>query len=248
VALHAGRPFFPADVCAEMETLPRPRVLVTTPVHLRTIIDGSTRLPAVDFMVCATAPLALDLAAAAEKAFGAPLYEMYGCTEAGYVSTRRPTASPDWTLAPGLILRVEGDSTWVKGGHVPGAVRLGDFIDILDSRRFRLIGRTADMINIGGKRSSLAHLNHQLKSIDGVLDGAFVMPDDTDGRVVRLTAFVVAPGLSRRTLMAALRRRIDAAFLPRPLCLVDALPRNETGKLPRSALAALSAQLRAKDR
>ena len=36
--------------------------------------------------------------------------------------------------------------------------------------------------------------------------------------------------------MNALRQRIDAAFLPRPLCLVDALPRNATGKLPRQAL------------
>ena len=29
---------------------------------------------------------------------------------------------------------------------------------------------------------------------------------------------------------------IDPVFLPRPLRLVEALPRNETGKLPRAAL------------
>ncbi len=34
----------------------------------------------------------------------------------------------------------------------------------------------------------------------------------------------------------ALRRSIDPVFLPRRLRLVDALPRNETGKLPRAAL------------
>jgi acyl-coenzyme A synthetase/AMP-(fatty) acid ligase len=136
----------------------------------------------------------------------------------------------------------------VRGGHVPGEVRLGDIIDRLEGRRFRLLGRTADMINIGGKRSSLAHLDHQLRSIEGVVDGAFVMPEDDGGRVARLAAYVVAPKLSRRALMAALRQRIDAAFLPRPLCLVDALPRNETGKLPRSALAALSAEQRTKGR
>ena len=39
--------------------------------------------------------------------------------------------------------------------------------------------------------------------------------------------------------LAALRRDIDPVFLPRPLKLVDALPRNETGKLPRVALLAL---------
>ena len=55
----------------------------------------------------------------------------------------------------------------------------------------------------------------------------------------RLAAFVVAPGMDRRQLLAALRQRIDAIFLPRPLVFVDALPRNSTGKLPRSALQAL---------
>ena len=45
--------------------------------------------------------------------------------------------------------------------------------------------------------------------------------------------------MDRRQLLAALRQRIDAIFLPRPLVFVDALPRNSTGKLPRSALQAL---------
>ena len=43
-------------------------------------------------------------------------------------------------------------------------------------------------------------------------------------------------------LLAALRQRIDAVFLPRPPIFVDALPRNGTGKLPRSALQALYAE------
>jgi acyl-coenzyme A synthetase/AMP-(fatty) acid ligase len=46
--------------------------------------------------------------------------------------------------------------------------------------------------------------------------------------------------------MSALRERIDPAFLPRPLCLVEALPRNETGKLPRRAVDELLTRLAAK--
>ena len=45
-------------------------------------------------------------------------------------------------------------------------------------------------------------------------------------------------------IMAELRRSIDEVFLPRPLLLVDALPRDETGKLPRSSLLALYRGLR----
>jgi acyl-coenzyme A synthetase/AMP-(fatty) acid ligase len=43
--------------------------------------------------------------------------------------------------------------------------------------------------------------------------------------------------------MRALRQRIDAAFMPRPLYFVEALPRNETGKLPQLALSRIAAGL-----
>jgi acyl-coenzyme A synthetase/AMP-(fatty) acid ligase len=54
-------------------------------------------------------------------------------------------------------------------------------------------------------------------------------------------AFVVAPGMSAATIRSELRKRIDPLFLPRPLRLVDALPRNAMGKLPRDAFEAFAA-------
>ena len=56
-------------------------------------------------------------------------------------------------------------------------------------------------------------------------------------------AFVVAPGHTSESLMEALRRRIDPAFLPRPLSFVDVLPRNATGKVPRQWLNQIAAGL-----
>jgi acyl-coenzyme A synthetase/AMP-(fatty) acid ligase len=106
--------------------------------------------------------------------------------------------------------------------------------------RFLLHGRTADLVNIAGKRASLAHLNYHLNSILGVRDGAFVMPGEEGEGVPRLMAYVVAPGVKRAAIMDALRQRIDSVFLPRPLYFVDALPRNTTGKLPRQALDELA--------
>jgi acyl-coenzyme A synthetase/AMP-(fatty) acid ligase len=43
-------------------------------------------------------------------------------------------------------------------------------------------------------------------------------------------------------LLEQLRQRIDTIFLPRPLLLVEQLPRNATGKLPQQALQAFAAQ------
>ena len=76
-------------------------------------------------------------------------------------------------------------------------------------------------------------------------DGAFWLPPDPDSAgVVRPIAFVVADprsddgGLEER-IVGALRTRVDAAFVPRRIVRVDALPREPgTGKLPALAFAA----------
>ena len=48
--------------------------------------------------------------------------------------------------------------------------------------------------------------------------------------------------MTRESLIEALSRRTDPAFLPRPLYLLNALPRNSTGKLPRQTLYNLAAE------
>jgi acyl-coenzyme A synthetase/AMP-(fatty) acid ligase len=243
LALHARRPFFPADIRAELAALPRPRCLVTTPGHLRVLLAEADALPPADFLLCATAPLSPQLASQAEARFAAPLHEIYGCTEAGQVATRRTVETGEWRAMMGVTLRTEGKGTWVKGGHVETDVLLADVIELRGRGRFVLHGRTADLVNIAGKRTSLAHLNYHLNSIEGVRDGVFVVPEQDGEAVTRLTAFVVAPALTNQVLMSALRQRIDAAFLPRPLHFVEALPRNETGKLPRQSLNQIAAGL-----
>jgi acyl-coenzyme A synthetase/AMP-(fatty) acid ligase len=242
--LHASRPFYPEDIRRALAEVPAPRMLVTTPLHLRTVLEAGVHLPPLALILCATAPLPETLAAEAETRFGAPVREIYGCTETGQVATRRTVEGPEWRTLPGIRLRREGERCWAEGGAIAVPAPLTDVIKVLEPRRFRLQGRIADLVNIAGKRSSLAYLNAQLTAIPGVRDGVFFLPDEDGGQaVVRLAAFVVAPELTTRELLAALRSRVDPAFLPRPLHRVDALPRNSTGKVPREALVQLAAKL-----
>jgi len=243
LVLHAGRPFYPADIRAALQACPGERVLVTTPVHLRALLSEELTLPQLHSIVCATAPLAPAMAADAEARYGAPLHEVYGFTEAGMVATRRTTQGPEWTPLPGVTLRQDELGVWFSGGHIPEEVAATDVLEPHASQQFILHGRNADLVNVAGKRTSLAYLNQQLNGIEGVRDGAFFMPDEQAGAVTRLIAFVVAPELSREDLFAELRQRIDLAFLPRPLYLVDGLPRAATGKLPREALCRLAERL-----
>lgn len=247
-AFDCERPFYPADIARVLARAPRPRVLVTTPFHLKALLDAGVMLPTLDLLLCATAPLAPQLAARAEASFGAPLLEIYGCTEAGQVATRRTTDGPEWQVFRDLQLCSQGAQVIVSGGHVPEPVALADVLELSDSTHFRLLGRCNDLINIAGKRSSLAHLNFQLNGIEGVADGAFWLPPDTAGdEVVRLTAFVVAPDVSREHILGELRLRVDAAFLPRRIVRVAALPRDPSGKLPAARLAQLAEAMAASE-
>lgn len=240
LALAAERPFYPSDICAQLSSLPQPRCLVTTPVHLRTLLAEAVELPPVEFVLCATAHLAPQLASEAETRFAAPLYEIYGCTEAGMVASRRTTQGAPWHLLPGVRLQKDEQGSRVCGGHVEIEAYLSDVITLEADGSFTLHGRMADLVNIAGKRTSLASLNHHLNEIPGVQDGVFFMPDDSDGTMRRPLAFVVAPGLKGEDILGALRNSVDAVFLPRPLYFVDALPRNTTGKLTREALLQLA--------
>lgn len=239
LALVAERPFYPVDICAQLAVLPQPRCLVTTPVHLRTLLSETVQLPAVRLVLCATAPLAPQLASETEMRFAAPLYEIYGFTEAGQVASRRTTQGPVWHLLSGVELLQDENGNRMCGGHIEIEAPLSDVIERKADGTFILLGRATDMVNIAGKRTSLASLNHHLNEIPGVQDGVIFMPNDSDGEVRRPLAFVVAPGLCGKDILNALRNSVDAAFLPRPVYFVDALPRNTTGKLTHAALLQL---------
>ncbi len=237
----AGRPFYPADIAAALASVPRPRALVTTPFHLKTLLLAGVPLPPVDLLLSATAPLSPQLAAQAEAAMGGTLVEIYGCTEAGQVAARRTTAGETWQALGALRLWREegpdGETFLVQGGHVEQPTPLADVLVLESAQRFRLLGRANDLIHVAGKRSSLAHLNFHLNRVPGVEDGAFWMPEEAPDGIARPIAFVVAPTLTARQLVLALREHLEAVFVPRRVVFVPALPREATGKLTAGALA-----------
>ena len=241
IAFSSARPFYPVDICAALAEVPRPRALVSTPFHLRLLLDSGADVPGIDLVVSATAPLPVALAREVEQRFGAPLLEIFGSTDTGQIASRRPLHSAHWQLFDDVRLQPEEGRTLASGGHVGDPVVLHDVVELVGDEHFRLLGRSADLVNVAGKRSSMAFLTHQLTTIPGVVDGAYFLPDDAEGAlgVTRLAAVVVAPTLDATQLRQALRTRVDPAFLPRPLVFVDALPRNDTGKMTRAALRQL---------
>ena len=241
-SVHAEHPVYPADIARCLMDVPEPRVLVTTPIHLRALVGSTVTLPPIERVISATAPLAPALAQAAEARLGAAVWEIYGFTEAGSVAARQTTQSDEWRLREDFAVVEEDGRQYVDWANFGRRVPFPDVIEVVDPTRIRLLGRSQDMVNIAGKRASLSGLTAQLLEVEGVEDGVVWLPseDDGSGTVARLVAFVVAPEHREDDLLRAVRDRLGAAFAPRRLVFVEALPRNATGKLTQAALRDLS--------
>ncbi|HET7845008.1 MAG TPA: AMP-binding protein [Xanthomonadales bacterium] len=231
-AVHGGKPLFPADIAAALAEVDAPRVLVSTPVHLRALLDSGQALPGVAIVVSATAPLDRELAARIERAWGCDLLEVFGSTETCVIATRRTAHEDAWLAYPDVTLAPGPDGTRVDAPWFAQPNWLQDVVELERDGRFVLRGRNVDMVEIAGKRASLAELTRRLLAVPGVRDGVVVQLDAEAGGVRRIAALAVADRPASE-ILASLRDVVDPAFLPRPLRLVAQLPRNEVGKLPR---------------
>ena len=243
MGIHAGRPLLPEEVAAALAEVPEPRVLVSTPAHLRVIVASGVVLPKTAVVACATAPLDAELAAQIEAATGGILVEMFGSTETCILAHRRTAQERWWTPYTGVELHPESEHTRVSAPWFLQDERLLDLVERDDRGRFSLLGRSADLVDVAGKRASLGDLNQRLLRIPGVVDGVIFQPEQSRGLVRRLAAMVVAPGVTAEQVREALAPAMDPVFLPRPLLLVPSLPRTAAGKLPRAALEAALADL-----
>ncbi len=230
-SFHSGRPFFPEDIAAALHQHPSNRMLVSTPIHLRACVKAETTFPHVQYVLSATAPLPKPLAQEVETLLQTKMVEIYGFAEAGTIATRQPVQENHWTLLSELTLVKDNEGYALRAPYFSSAVPIPDTIQATNPHQFTLKGRPNHLINIGGHRASLDDLNIKLLSIDGILDGTFYMPEDEKESVTRLIAFVVAPEKNTESILTVLRTKIAPVFLPRPIYLVDRLPRNHTGKL-----------------
>ncbi|MGB8433308.1 MAG: AMP-binding protein, partial [Burkholderiales bacterium] len=56
-AIHPARPLLALDLKRALDSLPAPRVLVTTPIHIRACLTSDVALPPLELVVSAAAPL-----------------------------------------------------------------------------------------------------------------------------------------------------------------------------------------------
>ena len=234
----------PAALTKELQLSDLPVWLVTTPLHLNAFAETGLRTDKVTRVFSATSVLSPALAADARRCFGVAVTDIYGSTETGTIASRQmPNEDDLWQCIPGRSL-IQSDDGRVQLDCVDFSEPefLNDVLEMSSPRQFRVLGRSADLVKVAGKRTSLGALNAALLAAPGVRDGSFWVPDQQaqDSDVVRLVAFaVLRDGASQEAVVTHLRAQIYPVFLPRPLIIVDNLPRDAVGKLPRESLREL---------
>jgi len=240
--LYDGHPFFPEDIRRVVETAPSPVVLTTTPTHLRSLTKTSGSWANLAGVLSATEALSEQLARETDAVLGQSPREIYGSTETLSFASREILRESLWQpYASSRLIQQDSGLTYLESPHLQTSVLLQDTFKVEADGRFAVLGRDIDMIKIGGKRASLSELNQRLKDIAGVADGfCFVQQGGiSDGRL----AAVVVSRLDKQGILEGLQPYVDSVFLPRKIVFVAAIPRNETGKLPKAEMEKLLAGL-----
>lgn len=217
-------------------------LVVSVPAHLAAIADLDRAPPAVQAF-SAGAPLPARTEALLRERHGWSVIELYGSTETGAIA-RRDAGDEAWRPYPGIAVAMseEGgllvDSPWIDPAG-PRPFPVPDRIELRPGGRFVLLGRLDGVVKVAGKRVALRELEERLLVVPGVRDAAAVARQVDGLRGVELWVAVAADGVEPARLRQALAAWLDPVALPRRIRVVDALPREATGKLRREALLAL---------
>jgi acyl-coenzyme A synthetase/AMP-(fatty) acid ligase/3-hydroxymyristoyl/3-hydroxydecanoyl-(acyl carrier protein) dehydratase len=249
VPLEAGGAFFRAaplhaETIAARIAEHRATVLVGVPVHLRCLeLLEPGRLAGLEVVFSSAAPLPPETAQMVKARHGLAVTEVLGSSETGGIAWRRQVEGPLWRPLEGVSLSASDagelcvDAPWLDP-ELPRPHRTADRVRF-EADGFVHLGRTDGVVKIGGKRIATLDIERRLLGLHGVKDAAVLAVPGRAGRDHEFLAAVVAPGRTPQDLKQGLSEWFDPSVLPRRLEMVEALPREDNGKLTRDRFLAL---------
>jgi acyl-CoA synthetase (AMP-forming)/AMP-acid ligase II len=223
--------------------------LVAVPVMLQNLMDVPAAHRRLRVAAVSGSALPGGLATRFMDRYGDVLYNLYGSTEASWVSIATPAdlrAAPSTAGRPPHGTRVtivDGEIHVSNGMLFEGytgqdaagrtVVGTGDLGHLDDEGRLYVDGRADDMIVSGGENIFPAEVEDLLAALPQVREVAVAgVPDDDWGQ--RLAAYLVLrPGerLDAEAVREHVRRHLARFSVPRDVIFLDELPRNATGKV-----------------
>jgi o-succinylbenzoate---CoA ligase len=217
------------------------------PTQLQRLLDAGAPVSHFERILLGGAAAAPELLERAQAA-GAEVVVSYGMSETcgGCVYDGRPLDGVEVELREGRI-RVRGEVLFAGyRGQGPGTAldddgwfTTGDLGAFEEDGTLRVLGRADDVIISGGENIPVAAVEAALRRAPGVAEVAVTgRPDPEWGQVVVAIVVPIEPSTppSRETLRSHVRTAHPAAWAPREVLVVEALPRDAMGKVGRAAL------------
>jgi long-chain acyl-CoA synthetase len=218
-------------------------------------------------VISAGAPLAPEVAVRFSETYGRPVHVFYGASEVGGIAYDKdgtagergtlgtPVAGVEVTLEP--VDGVEHDeglvavrSEAVAQGYFPqpspslsnGRFRSTD-VAVFQHGEIVLRGRLDEFINVRGKKVNPREVETILRNHERVDEAAVFGVIDSGTLEQRICAVIERSSrdVGYEEIRSWCREHLAWHKVPRTIVVVDRLPRNERGKLDRTAIRALAA-------
>lgn len=243
----------------------RVTAMSVVPVMLQRMLDleGPHLDPSLRLILVSGSALGANLRERARARFGDVLYDLYGSTEAGWIAIATPETmrtAPESVGKPALGVEValldeqgnrvdegegeiavrssltfEGYASGEETDERAGFLAMGDLGRFDDQGHLYVLGRTDDMVVVGGENVYPVEVEAVIDDVEGVEDVAvFGVADEELSEV--LAAFVVGD-VDADAVRSACEEHLASYKVPRRIEVVDELPRTATGKVLRRELA-----------
>ena len=255
----------PGGFASDVERHAVTRALVV-PTIVHDLVSRGTDprlLRSLDRMILGGSGIDRDRARHARRVLSVPLLTSYGLSEAPSGVARMAVEDAAASPLPGIDIGLDGEEitlaptttgawagTWQgtlgywaqpeRSAELwrDGRLHTGD-TGSLDNGRLTVRGRIVDMIDRGGAMVSPAEVEAALRDQPGVRDAAvFGAADDRLGQAV---AAAVVGAVDPAVVTEGLRASLSAYKVPERWLVLDALPRNRSGKVDRQKLQRLLA-------
>ncbi|MGZ8547267.1 MAG: AMP-binding protein [Sulfuricurvum sp.] len=240
--------FLPNEIlalCAQ-----KPTLCITNPVFIRAMLRLNEEITLPDTLfISSSGPLEPHEAQRFEAKYSTRLIQLFGSTETGGIAIRRG-GNPVWKPLSGVEISCDDGVLAVSSpfvsrsifdkefGSLPPLFRTTDLIE-MTPEGFKITGRAAELVKIGGKRLSIVEIERFIETMEGIdeaLGSIEYHPDTLRGEVLTLCLVGDGDKINKTILKKALHDRFGGIHIESKIVMVESIAKTAMGKKIRTQL------------
>lgn len=233
--------FLPNDL---LDFVDENSLVVTTPLYIKSLNRLSTKKDLTkSLFVSSTAPLFADDAKNFNKKYNCNIMQLFGSTETGGISYKF-NDEEFWTPLENVLISENQDKELkIKSPYVSnivyenrfkttdGEIQTFDFVEIKDNK-FKLIGRSSQILKLAGKRYSTIQIENILEELDGINKALVIVENSKTNQKEEILHITLESTIiyKRAEIIKILKDKLSNLKFPIVLDYVDKIKTSAMGK------------------